>query len=248
MSNLTNLGFQGDDVLVVTGGASGIGLAAAEAAVSLGLRVVIIDLDEPRALAAADRLKDRGGRTIAFAADTADERAVERVLSQATDTFGALRYLVNNAGPPSSSNLTFNQGIERAIGSINVVTEAWLQRVAEGGSVVHVASIVGAILGTGSAHWYAASKAAICGYSRFLAVSRPKGIRSNTVAPGQVATPRNLQWLASGAGQATVERNPMKRAASPAEVAAAILFLCSPAAAYINGVLLPVDGGLTLTW
>ena len=101
----------------------------------------------------------------------------------------------------------------------------------------------GPITGGGAADWYPTAKAAITGYTRYLAVNRPNGIRANTVAPGFTATPRTTEFLGSDAGRAAIARTPLGRAAAPAEIAGPVLFLLSEAASYVNGVLLPVDGG-----
>ncbi|WP_238007942.1 SDR family oxidoreductase [Dactylosporangium sp. AC04546] len=214
------------DTVIVTGGASGIGAAIVRLAKEQGLNPVVWDLSP-------------GGMVV----DTRDRAAVEAALAEV----GPARYLVNNAGPASSTNLTFSAGLEGTAGSVELVTSAWLATdPPDGAAVVNVASVAGNLVGTDSA-WYSAGKAAIAGYTRHLATRLAPKVRANAVAPGFIETPRMAGFADSPLGRALVERNPMRRAGRPEDVAAAVLFLLSPAAAYVNGVLLPVDGGWTVT-
>ncbi|WP_432993631.1 SDR family NAD(P)-dependent oxidoreductase [Dactylosporangium sp. CA-233914] len=222
------LGFSTGDTVVVTGGASGIGAATAALAAGAGLRVVVWDI------APVD-----GGSIV----DVYDRAAVEAAFAAA----GPVRYLVNNAGPASGGPpLPFTDGLTFTAGSVELVTSAWLSTgPPEGAAVVNVASVAGNLVGTDSP-WYSAGKAAIAGYTRHLATRAAPHVRANAVAPGFIETPRMAGFAGTPLGQSLIERNPMGRAGRPADVAAAILFLLSPAAAYVNGVLLPVDGGWTV--
>ncbi|GIH06683.1 dehydrogenase [Rhizocola hellebori] len=238
-----DFGFTRGDTIVVTGAGSGIGKAIALMAARAGLRVSAWDLAEAAILATVAEIQADGGDAVAAVADIGDPAAVARALSEA----GPVRYLVNNAGPASSRELDFNDALAATVGTVQAVTDAWLRTgPAEGSAVVNIASVAGNYVGTDSA-WYSAGKAAIAGYTRHLATRRAPAIRANAIAPGFIATPRMTGFAASELGQSLVERNPMRRAGHADDVAGAVLFLLSPLAAYINGVLLPVDGGWVVT-
>ncbi|WP_433087762.1 SDR family NAD(P)-dependent oxidoreductase [Dactylosporangium sp. CA-052675] len=215
------------DTVIVTGGGSGIGAAVARLATEHGLRPVVWDL--------------RGGD---LEVDVRDPDAVRAALAET----GPARYLVNNAGPASGGPaLAFGDGLVATAGSMELVTSAWLATgPPEGSAVVNVASVAGNFVGTDSA-WYSAGKAAIAGYTRHLATRVAPRVRANAVAPGFIDTPRMAGFADTPLGRSLIERNPMGRAGRPEDVAAAVLFLLSPAAAYVNGVLLPVDGGWTVS-
>jgi 3-oxoacyl-[acyl-carrier protein] reductase len=108
-----------------------------------------------------------------------------------------------------------------------------------------VSSVVGNIVGS-EPIWSCSAKAAIAGYTRALALAVGRTVRVNAVAPSLVDTPRMTKWTESALGQHWAETNPLGRWAVADDVATVILFLLSPAAGYVNGVLLPVDGGQTL--
>jgi len=158
-----------------------------------------------------------------------------------------IRYLVNNAGPSSASDLEFDEALRIAVGSVRRVTDTWLGGGAPpGAALVNIASVAGNLVGTAS-DWYCAAKAAIMGYTRHLATYRSDEVRSNAVAPGMTDTPRLAGFVESEVGQRVLSRIPLRRMATPDDVAYAVLFLLSPLAGYINGVFLPVDGGWTIT-
>ncbi|MFI5914193.1 SDR family NAD(P)-dependent oxidoreductase [Dactylosporangium sp. NPDC051541] len=217
------------DSVVITGGASGIGAAIARLSVEQGLRPIVWDL-----------APTHGGSIV----DVRDPAAVAAAFAAA----GPVRYLVNNAGPASGGPaLPFVDGLAFTAGSVEMVTSAWLATgPPDGSAVVNVASVAGNLVGTDSP-WYSAGKAAIAGYTRHLATRAAPRVRANAVAPGFIDTPRMAGFADTPLGRSLIERNPMGRAGRPEDVAAAVLFLLSPAAAYINGVLLPVDGGWTVS-
>jgi NAD(P)-dependent dehydrogenase (short-subunit alcohol dehydrogenase family) len=237
------LRFRAGDVLVVTGGASGIGRATVMGAVALGLRVSAWDLDVKGLRGLEEEL---GGQVAGREVDISDPDAVATAFEQVGATLGPVGLLLNNAGPASTSDLGFTRGVAASLGALGSVTEAWLRHEGSaGGSLVNIASVAGTIVAAGKQSWYPAAKAGISGYTRWLSVNRPNGIRANAVLPGSTLTPRTAANLETDAGKAVTARNPMGRPAAPEDVAAAVLFLLSPAAAYINGVLMPVDGGMS---
>lgn len=246
VSDQISLGFTPGDVVIVTGGASGIGKSTALSAGTLGLSVAVWDLDVAGAQDTASRIGAAGSKAVAVQADVTDSAQVEAAL-QASAELGEARYLVNNAGPASAVPIGFEEGLLAGPGSVRRVTEAWLARsLPPDRAVVNVASVAGNVIGT-SPDWYPAGKAAITGYTRHLATYRREDVRANAVAPGMVDTPRLAGFTASDVGQRVLQRIPERRLARPDEIAWAILFLLSPLASYINGALLVVDGGWTVT-
>jgi NAD(P)-dependent dehydrogenase (short-subunit alcohol dehydrogenase family) len=111
---------------------------------------------------------------------------------------------------------------------------------------VNEASVAGNVIGT-APDWYPATKAAIAGYTRHLAAYRFEQVRANAVAPGMIDTPRLTGFAASEIGQRALQRIPAGRLGRPEEISWAILFLLSPLASYVNGAMLIVDGGWTVT-
>lgn len=245
---MMDYGFAPGDSIVVTGAASGIGRATAILAGRLGLRVCAWDLSRDGVEATAAEITAAGGTALAVVADVTDRAAVAEGFAAAQRAgLAPIRYLVNNAGPSSAVPLDFDAALAATAGSVYLVTDAWLATAPPPGSaVVNIASVAGNFVGTDSP-WYTAGKAAIAGYTRHLATRAAPGVRANAVAPGLIATPRMVGFSDTELGRSLIERNPMGRAGRPEEVAAAVLFLLSPAAEYINGVLLPVDGGWMVT-
>ena len=251
------LGFTADASAIVTGAASGIGRDTAELLLRQGVRVLGLDINA-EGLKALDFGKAFTGRVL----DTGDRAQVDRTFAKLKDEFGSFTHLVNNAGPPSAMQLSIEEGLAKTAGSVQVVTAAWdALGLPDGASVVNVTSVAGTMsggpppavvrerskgaMGNG---WYGAGKAAISGLTRYQAVLAAGRFRSNAVAPAVVETPR-VKDLATGEyGQLLIERCPLGRLAQPIDIARAIVFLLSPAASYINGVTLVIDGGGTLVF
>lgn len=245
-SGPVDFGFTPRDVLVVTGAGSGIGRAIAIRAAQLGLTVAAWDINASTVEATVEQIRQEGGRGLAVAADVgSDEDVLEA--HRVSRELGRVRHLVNNAGPPSSSELPFDAAVQLCVGSVRRVTQAWLDAgVPQRSSVVNIASVAGTVVGT-SPDWYPTAKAAIMGYTRHLATHRSEEIRANAVAPGMTDTPRLADFADSELGRRVLDRIPLRRMASADDIAYATLFLLSPLAGYINGVLLPVDGGWTIS-
>ena len=242
-----DLGFTAGDALLITGAGSGIGRATALNAVALGLSVSLWDLDPDGLSATAEQARSAGAAVHTWVADVSDDAAVEDGFADAGATLGSIRLLHNNAGPASSSNLPFDRALEICVGSVRRMTDAWAAAgPGEGAAMVATTSVAGTLVGTDNA-WYSASKAAIMGYIRHLAAHRAAEFRSNGVAPGMTDTPRLAGFAGSETGQRVLQRIPLRRMASPDDIAWATLFLLSPLAGYVNGVFLPVDGGWTVT-
>ncbi|MFT4082544.1 MAG: SDR family oxidoreductase [Nocardioides sp.] len=242
-----DFGFDRGDVVLITGAASGIGRQLVLRAVELGLRVSAWDLTEAGLLDVAAQARDAGGEVMTYVADVSDHAATAVGFERTLAELGPIRYLANNAGPSSAAPLEFEDAIRICIGSVRAMTEAWAATgLPEGAAMVATSSVAGNRIGTES-DWYSASKAALMGYVRHLAAHRAASFRSNAVAPGMTDTPRLAGFAGSEIGQRALARNPLGRMATADDIAWAELFLLSPLASYINGVLLPVDGGWTVT-
>ncbi|MBW8783737.1 MAG: SDR family oxidoreductase [Novosphingobium sp.] len=242
------LGFAAGEVVVITGGGSGIGRATALAAARSGLAVAIWDVTGDAADETARQARALGVAALPLTLDVADGAAVITAW-EASRALGHCRYLVNNAGPASGTSGEFASLLAHAAGSMERVTTGWLERCGEdAASVVCLASIAGNFQGGGTTlqPFYPAAKAAIAGYVRWLATRHGGRPRANAIAPGLALTPRTIPLLEHPLVAETMTRIPMGRAAFAEEVASAILFLLSPAASYINGALLPVDGGWSI--
>jgi NAD(P)-dependent dehydrogenase (short-subunit alcohol dehydrogenase family) len=240
------LGFAPGDVVIVTGAGLGIGRATALQAAQVGLAVAAWDIDAGTVAQTAADIEAAGGKAVAVTADVTDGAQVAAALD-ASAALGEARYLVNNAGPASSRELDFDLALTICVGSMRRVANAWLDRGRQDdAALVNVASVAGNIIGT-SPDWYPASKAAITGYTRHLAAYRSDVVRANAIAPGMIDTRRLTGFLASEIGQRALTRIPLHRLGTPKEIAWAILFLLSPLASYVNGILLTADGGWTVT-
>lgn len=232
---------------IVTGGGSGIGLATAERLGSEGARVVIADIDEARATAAA-ALAKRAGAPDAWGCrcDVADERQVSACVASAMERGGSLDVIVNNAGImtfKSIADLTADEWLRvlkiDLLGAFFFIREAF-RHMEKGGSIVNVASIH-AVDTEPMVAPYAAAKAALLSLTRSAALEgRSRGVRVNAVLPGAVDTA--MLWdnpnVKSG-----VERVHQADVGEPADIAAAIAFLAADEARFVWGTTLVVDGG-----
>jgi NAD(P)-dependent dehydrogenase (short-subunit alcohol dehydrogenase family) len=244
---MSKFGFSAGTSILVTGAGSGIGRATALRAAEQGLGVSAWDID-PRGLATlVDEVALLGSRIHTWVADVRDSDAVTEGVSSATAALGNIALLHNNAGPPSSADLDFDDAVVACVGSVRRVTDAWAATgPGAGAAMVVTSSVAGNLVGTAS-NWYSASKAALAGYVRHLAAHRASEFRSNAVAPGMTDTPRLAGFAQTETGQRVLARIPLRRMGAADDIAYATLFLLSPTAAYINGVFLPVDGGWTVT-
>ncbi len=240
--------------VIVTGGASGIGRACAEALADAGRPVAIWDLDAAKADAAANAIAaGTGVRTLGLAADVGDMNQIREAVAQSRATLGTIGGLVHAAGVAGVATLEqLTPEIWAQVLDINLRAEVFiLQSIlpdlknSPGAAVVGIASI-NATLGNLMNPAYSASKGGMLAASRALADDLAKhGIRINTVSPGQIATPMLLQGIEAVPGQleAFQKHILLGRLGEPEEVGRAVRFLMSDEASYITAAELLVDGG-----
>jgi glucose 1-dehydrogenase len=239
-----------DRVAVVTGGASGIGLATARVIVAGGGRVVVADRDGDAAERAAAEL----GADVAepIAADVSDEADAAALAARAVDRFGGLHVLVNSAGIVSKHRFrdlpadAFRRMLDVHVTGSFLCSQAAARRMTAGGAIVNLSSIA-AELGNPLAVHYAAAKGAIRMLTRSTAVALARdGIRVNAVGPGTTDTPLTQgRLLDPRVRAAALQRVPLGRFGTAEEIAEVVAFLASDRAAYVTGQTLYVDGGWT---
>lgn len=256
-----------DKVVAITGGAGGIGLATAERLIADGAKVAVLDLGEEAVRGAAAKLSPDGSAAIGLTVDTTDEAAITEAIGTVRQRFGRLDGLVTAAGVRQAAALALDLDMavwERTM-RVNVTGTFLAARAAarvmieDGtkGSIVTIASITGH-----QARWaqsaYCASKAAVAHLSRVLALELSQhDIRVNIVSPGVTETPMIKQAIRDDGPDVLRDKVegslaqfrvgiPLRRLAQPEEQAEAICFLLSPAASFITGVTLFVDGGVSI--
>jgi len=238
---------------LVTGGNRGIGRAIAEALADAGADVAVFARGAESVREAAEAIAARGVRSLALAGDVARLEDVERAWKELEEAFGGVDILVNNAGV-TRDNLLLRMKPEewQAVLDVNLTgTFHWTRTVLKSmirqrwGRIVNIASIVGVTGNAGQAN-YAASKAGIIGFSKSLAQEvASRNVTVNVIAPGFIETEMTAA-LAEGARAQYLERIPLGRLGSAADVAGTALFLVSRGSEYITGQVICVDGGLTM--
>lgn len=241
-------------VAIVTGASSGLGVAFARALAEAGADLVLtarrLDrLEHTRAL-----VEERGRRALAVRADVSRPEDAQAVVDAAIKEFGHVDVLINNAGKGTAvpaSRETPEQF--REVIDINVNGSYWMAQACgrvmkPGSAIVNLASVIAFGSGGLPQAAYSASKAAVTGLTRDLAVqwTGRKGIRVNALAPGFFPSEMTDQFP-EGYVESRMDRCPAGRPGDPDELAAAVVFLASPAAGYITGATLVVDGGLTVS-
>jgi NAD(P)-dependent dehydrogenase (short-subunit alcohol dehydrogenase family) len=246
-----------DKVCVVTGGASGIGLATARALTAEGGLVAVADIDEAAARRGAQEL---GDRSAAFGVDVTDEASVERLYADVVERFGRLDVCHNNAGillpgdtdPVSTTLDTWNRLIAVNLTGVFLCMRHQIPHLlaSGGGSIVNTASFV-AVMGAATPQIaYSASKGGVLSMSREVAaVYARQGIRCNAVCPGPVDTGMVGTFLTDEAEwQRRAVHLPDGRFGKPEEIAQAVVYLASDESSWTNGTAFMVDGGISATY
>ncbi|MDX0627076.1 D-threitol dehydrogenase [Sinorhizobium medicae] len=243
------LDFAGKTV-VITGAATGIGRAVAEAFAAKNARVALLDRDAAVSRVAASL----GSGHIAHVVDVTDERGVGQVVEAVTQAFGRIDILINNAGigplAPAESyatadwDRTLTVNLKGAFLMARAVAPGMLER--RSGRIVNMASQA-AIIGIEGHVAYCASKAGIVGMTNCMALEwGPRGVTVNALSPTVVETELGLSGWAGEKGERARAAIPTRRFAKPWEIAASVLYLASGAAAMVNGANLKIDGGYTI--
>jgi len=240
-------------IALVTGAASGMGRATAKLLAAMGAKVAVTDFNGPGAELVAEDIVNGGGIAKAWALDVADRERVATVVAEVAGDFGGLDIVVNNAGISNALGFDdphYEEAWARLIAVIltgtQQVTRAalpWLKK-SNAARVVNIASTEA--LGATSGHsGYSAAKAGVTGLTRSLAVEFGRsGITVNCICPGPINTGMTAVIPAEAKAIFAKRRTAMNRYGEPEEVAQIIVSLCLPAASYITGAVIPVDGGL----
>lgn len=245
-----------DKVFTVTGGASGIGKTTAIMFAQEGAKVVIADITTRGSRETVREIRQMGGMATYIRTDVSKAREVENLINQIIESYGRLDFAFNNAG------------IDHKITSMHEVTEdvwdkvisvnlkgVWLcmkfelaQMLKQGYGVIVNMSSVGGLVGAQGLTAYTASKGGVSQLTKTAAIEYAgEGIRVNALCPALTVTPLTESLLENSPETAKriIEKTPIGRIARPEEMAKVVLWLCSDAASYVNGVCLPVDGGMT---
>jgi 3-oxoacyl-[acyl-carrier protein] reductase len=240
-------------IAMVTGAAKGIGAAIAEEFAREGARVALLDLEIAGALALAETLRADGADALALHADVTRSADISRALDAVLARWGRVDVLVNNAGGFAVIRATEEITEEEwhAILASNLTSVFLCARAVlpvmkrqRYGRIINLASVVGRGGAVRVTSHYAAAKAGVIGFTRHLALEvGGDGITVNAVAPGTTATERVLKARTPEETRRVAEAIPVRRLGEPREIAQAVVFLASDAAAFINGATLDVNGG-----
>ncbi|RDW20329.1 2-hydroxypropyl-CoM dehydrogenase [Oceanobacillus arenosus] len=238
-------------VALITGAASGMGKGEALAFAKEGAKVVVADLNLEGAKEVVQEIKDNGGQALAVKVDVTKTEDIKAMVQQAKEGFGQIDILVNNAGvfdkyatsletPLDKWNFFININLTSVFQVTNEVLPDMIAR--ESGSIINIASVAGLVAGKGGAA-YTATKHGVVGLTKNLASEYAKyGLKINAIAPGTIETPL-IKDVVANIPKDTV---PARRFGQVNEVAELAIFLESDEAKFMNGVVVPIDGGFTI--
>jgi glucose 1-dehydrogenase len=241
-----------DQVVIVTGGARGIGRACIDAFADEGAAVVVADIDEAGGREAADEVAAQGGRAVFVATDVGDAAQAQRLVDRTLETFGRLDVLINNAGIIKTaefleiSEADFDAVLRVNLKGVFLVGQAAARAmVAQGkGAIVNMSS-TNAVVAIPNQVPYATSKGAVNQLTKVMALAlAEKGVRVNAIGPGSILTDiLKVVMNDEAARRRILSRTPLGRCGEPAEIARVALFLASDDASYLTGQCIYPDGG-----
>ncbi len=240
-------------VALVTGASRGIGASVAIALAKQGRKVVLLARNQDKLNEVAQAITDIGGEAATLTCDISDGAALAAAVERVAEEQGRLDILVNNAGITKDglllrmSDEQFDQVISTNLRSVFIACRTALRPMMRGkfGRIVNIGSVAGLVGNAGQAN-YAAAKAGVIGLTRTIAKEMaPKGITANVVAPGFIETDMT-DGLPQVVKDSVQKITPAGRFGQPEEIAAAVAYLTSDEAGYVNGQVLAVDGGMTM--
>ncbi len=242
--------FSGQAALV-TGAASGLGRATAKAFAESGAALVLVDREEQKLAALQKEITGASGRAITLAGDVSDEQLARTAVERAVSEFGSLDMAYNNAGilGPMCPMMEETSAGYDEVNAVNLrgvwtfMKHELIQMKKQGNGAIVNCSSLGGLVGLPGRAAYHATKHGVIGLTKSAALDvAALGIRVNAICPGCIQTPMG-DGIDPAAMQEFLKQQPIGRLGRPEEIAATVLWLCSPAASFVLGVALPVDGG-----
>lgn len=240
-------------VVLVTGGARGIGKSICERLAKEGAKVAVVDIQKEVAEKTVEEFKGKGYDAMAIAANVAKFEDAEAAVKAVADNYGRLDILVNNAGITRDTlmlkmsdqdwDLVLNVNLKGTFNFTKAAIRPMMK--ARYGKIVNIASVVGRMGNAGQAN-YSASKAGVIGLTKTSAKEfSSRNVNVNAVAPGYIATDMT-EKISEEARKAFLDVIPLKRAGTPDDVASVVFFLCSSDSDYVTGQVINIDGGLLM--
>ena len=247
------MNFLNDKVAVVTGAGRGIGRAVAIAYAKMGANVVCVSRTQENSTKVATEIEALGQKSWAFAVDVSDTSAVESSAKNILEATGKIDILVNNAGVTRDNLLmrmseeewdtVLNTNLKGAFNFTKAFTRPFMKQ--RSGRIINIASVIGLIGNAGQSN-YAASKAALIGFTKSVAKElAPRGVTANAIAPGFIETDMTAVLDEKVRGS-IIDRIPMNRFGSPEDIANTAIFLALESTNYMTGQVLTIDGGMVM--